>query len=79
MCDKLQYDSKGHALRQTAHMHKKRGRKHRYSAYLCPDCGKYHLTTVSKNIRPGESKTKYPFRYFATKKPKSKPKRNGRK
>lgn len=63
LCDKVQYDSHHEAMQQVPHMNKRTCRKHKYSAYRCKECGKWHLTTLTK-LRPIDRRMKkYPFKY----------------
>jgi hypothetical protein len=62
-CDKIQYDSHGDAMRQVPHLNdKKHSKKHKYRAYLC-ECGKWHITTITKNQARPQKKQKYRYRY----------------
>lgn len=79
LCDKVQYDSHLHAMQQVPHLNKRTSRKHRYQAYRCKECGKWHLTTITK-LRPVQKRmNKYPFRYDPPQQPvkKNKRKRDG--
>jgi hypothetical protein len=63
ICEKVPYDTHREAMKAST-THRNPGR-HKYSAYKCDECGKFHLTTVTKNLRP--VKEKYKFRYDPTK------------
>lgn len=63
-CDKVQYDTRGEAMRSNIHLtRRKHGRKHRYTAYECPQCGKFHITTVSRTLHQSNRNGKNSFRY----------------
>lgn len=60
-CEKVPYDTHLQAMKASV-THRRKGR-HKYGAYKCDRCGKFHLTTITKNLKP--EKKKYPFRYQA--------------
>ncbi|MDB5252288.1 MAG: hypothetical protein JWP27_1457 [Flaviaesturariibacter sp.] len=59
MCDKVQFDTKGEARDTAAGM--SADRKQSMEAYLCDECGSWHLRTAGK--RPEWSRRRTPARF----------------
>lgn len=63
-CEKVGFATHREAM--VASSNQRRKTRHRYQAYQCHDCGFYHLTTVTKTLKPHKEDKffrKYPFRY----------------
>ena len=42
--------------------------KQSYRAYLCPECGEYHITSIKNHkIKHGKKESKYPVKYYYNK------------
>lgn len=63
-CDKVPFETHKQAMISASRQKKKS--RHKYQAYRCPECGMYHITTVTKTLkqkREDRMQRKYPFKY----------------
>ncbi len=64
ICDKIGFQT--YKIAMVSASKQRRKNRHKYQAYLCRDCGMYHVSTVTKTLKPKKQdkiNRKYPFRF----------------
>ena len=67
-CDKITYNQYKDAFTQIKSL-TTRQKRHKFSVYKCPLCGKFHVTTITKHtLHTPKKLDKYPIKYELPKK-----------